>query len=263
MPMREAAFFDLDKTVIAKSSTLAFGRPLYHAGFLGKRALARLSLAQIFYQLFGADHDQLERARDELLHLVSGWSRDDVEQLVRETIAEFATPFVYAEALFLIDEHQRMGRRVVIVSASTEEIVRPIAEYLGVDDVIATRVRTDEAGRYLPEIEVYAMGPGKAKAMMEMAEKEGLDLDGSYAYSDSITDVPMLEVVGNPVVVNPEKELRKIAEEREWPVLQFQRPVSMEPIIPRPSPIAGIAFVASLGALAAAIALLRKRAKPG
>ena len=261
MLMQEAAFFDLDKTVIAKSSALAFGRPLYQAGFLGKRALARLSLAQVFYLLFGADHDRLERARDELLTLIAGWSRDDVEQLVRETLADFAAPLVYAEALFLIDEHKRKGRRVVIVSASPEEIVRPIAEYLGVDEVIATKVKCDERGRYLPEIEVYAMGSGKAKAMLAMAELDEIDLEGSFAYSDSITDVPMLEVVGNPAAVNPEKELRKIAEEKDWPILEFQRPVTMDPTIPRPSPLAGIAFVASLGALAAAIAVLRKRAK--
>ena len=261
MPMQEAAFFDLDKTVIAKSSTLAFGRPLYRAGLLGRRALARMTVAQVFYLLFGADQDQLERARDELLHLIAGWSRTEVEDLVRETLSEIAEPLVYAEALFLIDEHARNGRRVVIVSASPEEIVRPIAEHLGVDDVIATRVKCDDLGRYLPEIDVYAMGPGKAKAMIEMAERDGIDLDGSFAYSDSMTDVPMLEVVGNPVVVNPEKELRKLAEERDWPSLEFQRPVTMERTIPRPSPLAGVAFAASLGALAAAIAVLKRRAK--
>lgn len=263
MPMQEAAFFDLDKTVIAKSSTLAFGRPLYRAGFLGKRALARLSLAQAFYLLFGADHDQLERARDELLHLIAGWPREEVEQLVRETFAEFAEPLVYAEALFLIDEHKRSGRRVVVVSASPQEIVRPISEYLGVDDVIATKVKCDANGCYLPEIEVYAMGQGKADAILEMAEREGIDLDGSFAYSDSITDVPMLEVVGNPAAVNPEKELRSVAEEQDWHILEFQRPVAMEPTIPRPSPIAGIAFAASLGALGAAVLVMKRRAKAG
>ncbi|MEA2010814.1 MAG: haloacid dehalogenase-like hydrolase, partial [Actinomycetota bacterium] len=105
--MQEAAFFDLDKTVIAKSSTLAFGKPLYKAGFLGKRALARMGLAQAFYMLFGADEEQLERARDELLQLTAGWERAEFEQLVRETLADVAEPLVYAEALFLIDEHIR------------------------------------------------------------------------------------------------------------------------------------------------------------
>jgi HAD superfamily hydrolase (TIGR01490 family) len=261
MSMQEAAFFDLDKTVLARSSTLAFGRPLYRAGFLGKRALARLSVAQAFYLLFGADHDRLERARDELLDLISGWPRDEVEELARETFADFAEPLVYAEALFLLDEHKRKGRRVIIVSASPEAIVQPIAEHLGVGEVIATRIKTDEDGRYLPEIEMYAMGQGKADAIVALAAAEGIDLDASYAYSDSYTDLPMMEVVGKPVAVNPDKELRRMAEDRDWDVLEFQRPVTMEPSIPRPSPMAGLAFAASLGALGAAVAVLKRRAR--
>jgi len=259
--MQQAAFFDLDKTVIAKSSTLAFGKPLYKAGFLGRKALARMGLAQVFYRLFGADEDQLERARDELLQLIAGWQQDEVEQLVTETLGDVAEPLVYAEALFLIDEHTRSGRRVIIISASPEEIVRPIADHIGVHEVIATKIKTDAMGRYLPEIDVYAMGPGKATAMEDLAERDGIDLAGSYAYSDSITDLPMLEAVGNPVAVNPEKELRAIAEEREWPILEFQRPVSVGPVIPKPSPLTGAAVALSVAALAAAIALLKHRTR--
>jgi HAD superfamily hydrolase (TIGR01490 family) len=259
--VKEAAFFDLDKTVIARSSTLAFGKPLYKAGFLGRRAMMRMALAQLVYLLFGADEDQLKRARDELLHLIEGWSRFDIERLVEETLTEVADPLVYAEALFLIDEHTRQGRDVYIVSASPEEIVRPIARHIGVPNVIATRVKTDITGRYVRELEQYAMGPGKAEAMVAVADRDGIDLAGSYAYSDSATDLPMMEVVGHPVAVNPERELRKIAEERDWPILQFQRPVSLGRSIPRPSPLAGIAAAVSMAALAAAIVLLKRRDK--
>jgi HAD superfamily hydrolase (TIGR01490 family) len=259
--MDQAAFFDLDKTVIARSSALAFGRPLYQAGLLGRRALLKMGLGQLFYVLFGADEEQMQRAGDQLLDLIAGWHRADVERLVEETLIEVADPLVYAEALFLIDEHLRQGRRVVIISASPEEIVRPLARHIGVEEVIATRVKTDVMGRYLPELERYAMGPGKADAMEGMAAREGVDLAGSYAYSDSITDLPMLEAVGNPVVVNPEKDLLKIAEEREWPVLQFQRPVSLGPRLPRPSGLTGVAVAASLVAVAAALLLLKKRSR--
>jgi len=259
--MKQAAFFDLDKTVIARSSTLAFGRPLYKAGFLGRRAVMRMALAQVVYLLFGADEDQLKRARDELLHLIEGWKQADIESLVEETLTEVADPLVYAEALFLIDEHTRQGRDVYIVSASPEEIVRPIARHIGVANVIATKVKTDEAGRYIADLEQYAMGPGKAEAMAAVAERDGIDLSASYAYSDSATDLPMMEAVGNPIAVNPERELRKIAEERGWPILQFQRPVSLGPTIPRPSPLAGVAAAVSLVALAAAIILLKRREK--
>ena len=261
MVMQQAAFFDLDKTVIAKSSTLAFGKPLYKAGFLGRKALARMGLAQVMYLLFGADEDQLARARDELLHLIAGWQRDEIEQLVRETLTDVAEPLVYAEALFLIDEHARRDRRVIIISASPEEIVRPIAEHIGVREVIATKVKTDAQGRYLPEVDVYAMGPGKAEAMEELARTADIDLEGSFAYSDSITDLPMLEAVGNPVVVNPEKELRTVAEERGWPMLEFQRPVTVGPTIPRPSPLTGAAVALSAAALAAAVALMKRRSR--
>jgi HAD superfamily hydrolase (TIGR01490 family) len=259
--MDQAAFFDLDKTVIAKSSTLAFGRPLYRAGLLGRRALLKLGLGQLVYVLFGADEDQMQRAGDQLLDLIAGWHQADVERLVEETLIEVADPLVYAEALFLIDEHLRQGRRVIIVSASPEEIVRPLARHIGVEEVIATKVKTDAMGRYLPELERYAMGTGKAEAIEALAAGDGLDLEGSYAYSDSITDLPMLEVVGNPVAVNPERELLKIAEKREWPVLQFQRPVSLGPRLPRPSGLTGVAIAASLVAVAAALLLLKKRSR--
>ena len=261
--MQTAAFFDLDKTVIAKSSTLAFGKPFYKAGFFGKRTLMKMGFGQLMYVLFGADEDALRRARDQMLELTEGWHRAEIEQLVDETLDEIADPLVYAEALTLIEQHKQEGRRVYLVSASPEQIVRPIGRHIGVPDIIATRIKTDAAGFFLAEIDQYVMGPGKSEAIVALAEQEDIDLAESYAYSDSVTDLPMMEIVGHPVAVNPEKELRKIAEERDWPILEFQRPVAMEPIIPRPSPIAGIAFVASLGALAAAIALLRKRARTG
>ncbi len=255
----EAAFFDLDKTVIAKSSTLAFGKPFYKAGFLRRRALMKMGFAQLFYVLFGADEDQLERARDQMLMLTSGWHRAEIEQLVEETLEEVADPIVYAEALTLIDQHKREGRKVVIVSASPEQIVRPLGRYIGVTDFIATRVKTDAAGFFLQEIELYAMGEGKVKAIQELASKEDIDLAKSYAYSDSATDLPMMEMVGNPVAVNPDKELRKAAEEREWPILEFERQVSLRTRLPRPNPWWSGATVAGVAAAVTAAILLRKR----
>ncbi len=255
----EAAFFDLDKTVIAKSSTLAFGKPFYKAGFVGRRAVMKMGFAQLFYVLFGADEDQLERARDQLLMLTSGWHRAEIEQLVEQTIDEVADPIVYAEALTLIDQHKREGRRVIIVSASPEQIVRPLGRHIGVTDFIATRVKTDAAGFFLPELELYAMGEGKVDAISEIAERDGIDLENSYAYSDSTTDLPMMEMVGNPVVVNPEKELRKIAEEREWPILEFERQVSLRTRIPYSNPWFSGATLAGIAAAAAAAVLLRKK----
>ena len=109
-----------------------------------------------------------------------------------------------------------------MISASPDEIVRPLCRYLGIEDVIATRSEVDEDGVYTGQLELYAYGPAKAQAMIEMADHENIDLSESYAYSDSITDLPMLEAVGNPIVVNPDSELAAIAEERGWEVRHFE-----------------------------------------
>ena len=167
-----------------------------------------------------------------------------------------------AEALALIDEHKRVGRKVVIISSSPEEIVKPLARYLGVDHVIATRARIDDEGRYTGEMEFYAYAEGKAEAMRELAAAEGLSLPDSFAYSDSVTDLPMLEAVGHPVVVNPDKELAQIGEERDWLTMDFERPVTIRTrlaTLPRPVPL--ISGAALAGAVGGAIVLWALRVR--
>ena len=258
-PAMNAAFFDLDKTVIARSSTLAFTGHLYRAGMLGRRALARAAMGQLMYMLFGADEDQLAKARDAMLRLTKGWDKAEIERIVEEALEEVVAPIVYAEALFLIDEHMREGRKVFIVSASPHEVVHPLSRYIGVEDVIATRARVDEEGKYTGEVELYAYGPEKAAAVKAVAEEQGIALADSYAYSDSVTDVPLLELVGNPHAVNPDKELRAIAEERGWPILEFQRQVSIAHRLTRPMPLISGATVAAVIGAAIAWGLMRKR----
>jgi len=153
---------------------------------------------------------------------------------------------------------------VFIVSASPEEIVQPLAEYLGVDEAIATRAQVDDEGRYTGEMAFYAYGPFKAEAMRERAEAEGIDLAASYAYSDSYTDAPMLEVVGHPVAVNPDRVLLKLAREREWEVRSFTRPVPLRARrVPTPpaGPTAAIGGMA-VAATAAALVWWRARGRP-
>lgn len=245
--VQAAAFFDLDKTIIAKSSTLAFSRPMFRAGLLSGSTLAKAGIAQVYYQAFGAEHDQMERIKEELSAMTKGWNRDEIEAVVTETVNEVVTPLVYAEALAIMEGHRGAGRRVVVISASPEEIVRPLCRHLGIDDVIATRAAVDDEGRYTGELELYAYGPGKAAAMHELADIEGLDLEASYAYSDSITDLPMLEAVGHPVVVNPDAALRAIAEKRAWPIRRFESAVTMRDKLPT---------IAASGAVATGIAAI-------
>ena len=255
-PSRAAAFFDLDKTVIAKSSTLAFSRPFYKGGLVNRRAVLKSSVAQFVYLLQGADEDSMDRMRDYLKTLCAGWPVDQVNAIVAETLHELIDPMVYAEAVALFDEHHAAGLDVVIVSSSGEEVVGPIGEMLGADHVLATRMVAED-GKYTGDIEFYAYGEGKAVAMRELAEQHGYDLAASWAYSDSYTDRPMLEVVGNPVAVNPDKALRRHAAEQGWRLRDFKRPVRMRdrlPTLPSPpgSPVAyaGVAAAAGVAGLA-------------
>jgi HAD superfamily hydrolase (TIGR01490 family) len=223
---RAAAFFDLDKTVIAKSSALAFGRPFFNGGLINRRVVLKTAYAQFVFSLAGADAQQMERLRAQITAMCTGWDVATVHEIVRETLHEIVDPLVYAEAADLIEEHRAAGREIVIVSSSGAEMVEPIGEMLGADRVVATRmVRAD--GRYTGEIDFYAYGENKAVALREVAAENGYDLADCYAYSDSVTDLPMLSEVGHPTAVNPDRALRRAAAERGWPVLEFTRPVSM------------------------------------
>jgi HAD superfamily hydrolase (TIGR01490 family) len=252
--MSGAAFFDLDKTVIAKSSTLAFGKPFYQGGLVNRRAVLKSTYAQFVYLIAGADADQMERMREYLTQLCTGWDAAQVRAIVAETLHDLIDPLVYDEAVSLIEEHKAAGRRVVIVSSSGEEVVAPIGELVGADEVIATRMVVED-GKYTGDLEFYAYGPYKAEAMRAIAERNGWDLADCYAYSDSFTDLPMLEAVGHPVAVNPDKALRKVAVERGWPIREFRRPVSLASRLaaraPRPTPsvVAGAAVVGGAAAI--------------
>ena len=224
--MRTAAFFDLDKTIIAKSSTLAFGRSFYQGGLINRRAVLKTAYAQFVYLVGGADHDQMERMRQYLSALCTGWDVSQVREIVAETLHDLIDPLIYQEAADLIAEHKAAGRDVIIVSSSGAEVVEPIGKMVGANKVVATRMVASE-GRYTGEVEFYAYGEGKAAAIKELADADGYDLDGCYAYSDSITDLPMLEAVGHPHAVNPDRALRKEAGTRDWPVLVFANPVSL------------------------------------
>ena len=246
-----AAFFDLDKTVIATSSTLALGRTFYDSGLIGRRQMLRGAYARFVYALGRADAEKMARMRDDLARLVTGWQVETVRQIVDEALHELITPMIYAEAADLIESHRAAGRAIVIVSSSGEEVVGPIGDMLGADQVVATSLVTDN-GRYTGEIAFYAFGDFKAQAMRRLATEYGWDLADSYAYSDSTTDVPMLEAVGHPHAVNPERGLRRVAEQREWPVLRFAHPVPLRRRLPAGSGpaavgVAGVAVAALVG----------------
>jgi HAD superfamily hydrolase (TIGR01490 family) len=257
---RPAAFFDLDKTIIAKSSTLAFSKPFQAGGLISRRAVLRSAYAQFVYLVGGADHDQMEKMREFLSDLCAGWDVQTVRDIVADTLHNIVDPLVFDEAVSLIEEHQIAGRDVIIVSASGSEVVEPIGEMLGADGVIATRMQIAD-GKYTGEIEYYAYAENKASAIQELAERNHYDLSRSYAYSDSVTDIHMLEVVGNPVAVNPDKELRRQAESRGWPVVVFNRPVALRSRmrLPESAPTLAALALGTAAAVGGAVYLAARR----
>jgi HAD superfamily hydrolase (TIGR01490 family) len=251
-PSVEAAFFDLDKTVIAKASMVAFSGPLHRAGLVSRRMLLRAAWGQLVYAQFGASPAKLAKLRDSVLRLTRGWDQVEITQIVEDALVEVVEPIVYEEALDLIRYHRSEGRKVFIVSASPEEIVAPLARYLGVDEAIATRAELDEDGRYTGRTERYCYGPEKVVAIGEAAERDGIDLSAAYAYSDSSTDRPMLEAVGHPVAVNPDRDLLRTARARGWEVRRFARKIPLRERVPMPAPrhaaVGGGALALAVGA---------------
>lgn len=261
---RAAAFFDLDKTIIATSSTLAFSKSFYRGGLLTRAAVLRGAYAQFVYLLGGADHDQMEGMRQYLSQLCSGWPVAQVQQIVAETLHDLIDPRIYDEAATLIEEHHAAGRDVIIVSSSGAEVVAPIGALLGADTVIATEMVVAD-GRYTGEIFFFCYGENKAEAIRALADERGYDLERCYAYSDSVTDLPMLSEVGHPFAVNPDRALRKEAAAREWPVLVFVKPVRLRDRVPSirlPAPSTLVLAAGAAGITAAITVWLSSRRRP-
>jgi HAD superfamily hydrolase (TIGR01490 family) len=215
-----AAFFDLDKTIISRSSTLAFGPPLYARGLLTKSAMIRSALGQLVFRLAGAGHWRMELVRSQVSQLCRGWPAELVSEIVAGHLDELILPYVYAEAAVLLAAHRSAGEDIIIVSSSGQEMVGPIGTALGAAGVIATRMAVAD-GCYTGEMEFYAYGEAKAGRARELASARGYRLADCFAYSDSVTDLPLLELVGHPCTVNPDRALRRIARQRSWPVLDF------------------------------------------
>ena len=221
-----AAFFDLDKTVIAKASMVALGPEFHARGLVRRRTLLHGVFLQILFLRFGANEERLGKLRRSVLRITKGWDHNEVRSLVAECLNDVMEPLIYSEARQLIDQHLENGDEVWLVSTSPAEIVEPFAEILGITGSISSRATIDEFGKFTGEMEFYAIGDNKAVAMNEVAADRDIDMSESFAYSDSETDIPMLTAVGHPFAVNPDRTLTRIANERQWPVLSFTHKVS-------------------------------------
>jgi len=252
-----AAFFDLDKTVIAKSSLVALGPELHARGMLRRRTLIWGVFSHLLFMRFGADDEKLNKIRESVLKVTKGWDHDEVRALVAETINDVIEPLIYDEALELIDYHLAEGDEVWLVSMAPAEIVDPFAELLGITGSISSRAEIDDEGKFTGNMLFFAQGENKAVAVRELCEQRGIDLADCYAYSDSETDVPMLQVVGHAFAVNPDRQLSKIAHDEAWPILSFNHPVRAHDRSRSHTPFIVSALVISVAAVLGRLRLRR------
>lgn len=215
--MDSAAFFDLDRTLLRRSSALALAPAFRRRGIISRRQVVHAAAWQVLFVLRGASQEAVRRGAEDALVLLRGRTPEEMRELVAESMETVLRPLVYAESLDLVERHRRRGEPVWIVSATLQEIVQAIADDLGFDGALGTRCEVVDGcytGRALRALHADA----KAVAIGEL----GFDLEASTAYSDSHTDLPFLEAVGHPVAVNPDKTLRRIATARGWPILEFR-----------------------------------------
>jgi len=219
---RSAAFFDLDRTLISGSSAFAFALAARRRRLLTSRQLVKDGAGALTFRMTGASDEKVDKVRERILGAVAGNKQADLVALNPDILPKLMDK-VRPEARSLLEMHRRAGRDTFIVSASPQEIVGPLAEALGMAGGIGT-VSEVVDGVYTGElVGPFCYGPGKVEAMREVAEWEGYDLTRCYGYSDSASDLPMLEAVGHPVAVNPDRLLESVARERGWPIVVFHR----------------------------------------
>ena len=219
-PEPGAAFFDVDRTLLAGASGLHLARPLRRRGLLTARQLARTMIIQLAFATQGSDDKQLDRFTSGVKQLLRGWDRDVLVDVVEQELERRVHPMVYQEALERIAQHRARGQRVYAVSATMEEIVEPLAQLLGMDGAVATQMEIVD-GRFTGEILRANHGDAKADRLRAFAAEHDIDLAASSAYSDSITDQEFLRAVGRAYAVNPDKALRRLAEAEGWGILRF------------------------------------------
>ena len=223
-PRPRAAFIDVDKTLLPGSSLYLFARGLYRRGLYDLRDVLGFAFGQLTFRLSGAEGRRgMDAAREQALAFIEGKRHSDLTRLGHDIVVEVIGPRIYPGMRQLIDAHHRDGDRTYLVTAAPRELAQTIAGYLGMDGALGTEGELVDGvytGRLLGPV---LHGPVKLHAVLRLAAEQGLDLRDCTAYSDSVNDRPLLEAVGHPVAVNPDRMLRELAAERGWPVREFRR----------------------------------------
>jgi len=217
-----AAFFDVDNTIIRGASAFHLARALWQRGFFRKRDIASFAVHQCRYMVFGENKEQIDEVRSRALSLMTGHSVAEVVAIGEEVYDEVLSSRIYPGTQALLDDHLAKGHEVWLVSATPVEIGNLIARRLGATGALGT-IAEHRKGLYTGRLVGDMMhGEAKAHSVIALAEETGIDLEESYAYGDSLNDLPLLRCVGNPCAINPERRLRRLARQIGWPVRDFR-----------------------------------------
>lgn len=237
-----AAFFDLDRTLLAGASGAVFSEAMRTAGLIS-RTIPGENLMYGIFNAVGETLPSMALARQGAT-LAKGRPREAIEA-VAASVADRLVALVQPYAARLFAQHRQAGRPIVLATTTPYDLVRPFAEALGLDDVIATRYGVNADGTYDGTIAgEFVWNTGKLAAVREWAERHGVELSESFAYSDSVYDTPLLAAVGHPVAVNPDPRLRVMAALRRWPTMHLDVPAGVPkvPVIGMELQKVGLAF---------------------
>ena len=256
LPTRAAAFFDLDRTLIAGSSAFTFGVAAWRNDLVPSNQFAKDAFGAIAFRFAGASDHTADNVRERMLGAVRGVRQADLLALNSKVIPKLLER-IRPEAMGLLEMHRLAGRDTYIVSASPSEVVQALAQALGMTGGLGT-IGAVVDGVYTGDlVGPFCYGPGKVEAINEVANWEHYDLERCYAYSDSASDLPMLEAVGHPVAVNPDRPLEAVARQRGWPIVIFSQRTKV--VAKRTSGFAGALGVAG-AAFAVGLKVGRRRA---
>jgi HAD superfamily hydrolase (TIGR01490 family) len=219
----EAAFFDVDNTILRGSSSFHFGRAAYHEGFFRRQDLWRFGWEQFRFIARGETAKSLNVIKDRALGLIAGHKAAELADLTEHCYAEYIKPKLWPETVRLAQEHIKAGREVWLVTATPKEIADVIAHQLGLTGGLGTIVERKDGvltGKLVGEA---LHGKHKRKAIRALSKERGISLKRSYAYSDSVNDLPMLTAVGHAIAVNPDKQLKVYARAAGWKILDFKK----------------------------------------
>lgn len=240
-----AAFFDVDRTLIAGASVLRMVRPFRKRGLLTHRMQLRSMVQQLGFSFFGASGSTLDRFTDTARTVMAGWEQAQVREVVEQELERTLRPTVYQEALERIELHKRQGHPVYAVSATMIDIIEPFATMIGLDGALGTEMEVQD-GKYTGEIARFCHGANKAIRLREFAAEHDIDLAASVSYSDSATDADFLRATGRAFAVNPDRELRRLAEQEGWGILYFRTRVKAPVHHHRAARMSAAAVVAGL-----------------